>query len=96
MHPWRRNCFGFLRITASSEDADVEALDALDATRVSPTQYQLAKELARAILDAGGSYNAEDDIVLQAQARPNDVEGFNLQVSLLDQIRQHCVRQARF
>ena len=40
----------------------------------------LVQKLARAILDVKGGYDPEDDLVLQVQARPNDIEGFNLQV----------------
>ena len=40
----------------------------------------LVQKLARAILDVKGDYDPEDDLVLQVQARPNDIEGFNLQV----------------
>ena len=38
------------------------------------------QSLAKAILDVKGDYDPEDDLVLQVQARPNDIEGFNLQV----------------
>ena len=40
----------------------------------------LVQGLAKAILDVKGDYDPEDDLVLQVQARPNDIEGFNLQV----------------
>ena len=40
---WRRNCSGFLRITHSSEDANAEDLHTEDASRINPTQYELAK-----------------------------------------------------
>ena len=40
----------------------------------------LVQKLARAILDVKGDYDPEDDLVLQVQARPSDIEGFNLQV----------------
>lgn len=40
----------------------------------------LVQGLAKAILDVKGNYDPEDDLVLQVQARPNDIEGFNLQV----------------
>jgi transcriptional accessory protein Tex/SPT6 len=75
-----RNCGSFLRITHSSDDAEAEGLLALDATRVAPQLYPMAKDLAKAILDEGGAWDPEDDWVLQAHARPNEVEGFNLQV----------------
>ena len=40
----------------------------------------LVQGLAKAILGVKGDYDPEDDLVLQVQARPNDIEGFNLQV----------------
>ena len=40
---WCRNCSGFLRITHSSEDANAEDLHTEDASRINPTQYELAK-----------------------------------------------------
>lgn len=75
-----RNCGGSLRITASNDEIEEGTLDPLDATRISPTQYTLAKELARVIV--GAEDDPEDDYLLQAQDRPMDVEGFNLHVRL--------------
>ena len=40
----------------------------------------LVQDLAKTILDVKGDYDPEDNLALQVQARPNDIEGFNLQV----------------
>ena len=40
----------------------------------------LVQDLSKAILDVKGDYDVEDDLALQVQARPNDIESFNLQV----------------
>ena len=62
---WCRNCSGFLRITHSSEDANAEDLHTEDASRINPTQYELAKvscwQIARTPQDSARVHGRQDD-----------------------------------
>lgn len=63
-------------------DMDPADMDALDNSRIHPSNYDLAKKLARAVLGSRAGDDDEDDIIVERLlGHTQDLDAFNLMVS---------------
>jgi len=80
--PARSNCAGFLRVRASTPALANAEMDALDDTRVHPSSYAPASDMALSAVGVrgeGAGDAARAAALERAMARPHDVEDLDLE-----------------
>ncbi len=80
--PARSNCAGFLRVRASTPALANAEMDALDDTRVHPSSYAPASDMALSAVGVrgeGAGDAARGAALERAMARPHDVEDLDLE-----------------